>query len=112
MFLISHGPRSSNAQRQLVSDLIVYASRKADTARFRHRLKPHADVDAIAVEVTAFDYHVAQVDADAQYDAVVLAIPSFAIAMHFCNSTAQATALTALANSTSTPSPMTLTTRP
>jgi hypothetical protein len=58
------------------------------------------------------DDDVPEVDADTQQDAPILRSPAAAAVILFCNSTAHSTALTALANSTSIPSPITLTTRP
>src|SRR6267378_4462612 len=39
--------------------------RDADPARFGETLQPRGDVDSIAVDLLAFDHHVAQVHADA-----------------------------------------------
>ncbi len=71
-----------------------------------------AMIDAVAIEIAVLDDHVAQIDADAQHDAPVVGEIRFAALMRSCSSTAQSTAFTALANSASTPSPITLTMRP
>ena len=47
-------------------------SRDADPARRRHPLEPGRDVDAVAVDVVAVDDHVAEVDAEAKLDALIL----------------------------------------
>jgi hypothetical protein len=66
------------------------------------------NVDAVAVEVAALDDHVAEVDADAKLHAVVGPMPAFRSGIASCMSSAQRTAATALANSTSRPSPVVL----
>ena len=43
-----------------------------DAAGLGHLLQPGGDVDAIAVEIAALDHHVAEIDADAQYNALVV----------------------------------------
>ena len=44
----------------------------ADAARLGQRLQPRGDIDAVAVDVVAIGDHVAEVDADAEGDALVL----------------------------------------
>jgi hypothetical protein len=66
---------------------------------------PRRDVDAVAIEVVALDDHIAEIDADAQLDAVVRPDAVFRSGIACCTSTAQRTASTTLANSTSRPSP-------
>ena len=80
---------------------------------WRERLQPRGDVDAVAIDVVAFDDDVAEIDADAVADALVLRrarLRRVPIASWIAS--AQLTAATTLANSTSAPSPMSLTTRP
>src|SRR5262249_35641 len=45
--------------------------RKADSTRVGHRLQSRSDIHAIAVEVTAFDDHVAEIQSDTQDDCPV-----------------------------------------
>jgi hypothetical protein len=51
---------------------LVNHSRNANPARLRHSFKPSRDVHPIAVDVVSVDHHVAQVDADAKHDPLVL----------------------------------------
>ena len=44
----------------------------ADTVRFSQTLQSGCDVDALSIDVVALDDHVAQVDADAEPDLLVL----------------------------------------
>ena len=99
-------------QWQLIADLLMHAAGNTDPARLSHRLQPDGDDDAVAIEVAALDHQVAQVDADAKRDASIVRDT----AVRRCHLVLQldctATAFTALPNSTSTPSPITLTMRP
>ena len=70
------------------------------------------DVDAVAVEVAVLDDHVPEIDADAQFYAVVRCDPAFRSGISCCTATAQRTASTTLANSSSRPSPVVFTMRP
>ncbi len=96
----------------LVLDVIERRARNDDTPRFSKRFEPRGDVDTVTVEIAALHHDVAEIDADAQNECRSSGCSIFAAAMPCCNSTAHCTALTALANSTSTPSPTTLKTRP
>ena len=75
--------------------------------------EPRRDVDPIAKDVVVLDDDIAEIDADAQFDAIVrrrsahCARPS-----RCCTAIAQRNASTTLANSTSNPSPVVLTMRP
>ena len=71
------------------------------------------DVDAVAHEVAvAFFDHVAQMNADAEFDPPVFGHTGVALGMAVWISRAQRTASTTLRNSTISPSPVRLTTRP
>ena len=87
----------------------VFGDRNA--ARFGDAFDPRHNVNAVAKDI-ALDDDIADVDPDAEAER----INSESVAWRSRNcrwiSTAQVTALTALANSTSAPSPMSLTTRP
>ena len=52
--------------RQLAADLVVDLGRDADRTRAGNRLETGRDVDAVAVEIVAFDDDVADIDADAE----------------------------------------------
>jgi len=56
---------------QPVAHLIVDRIGDEHSAGIGERLDPRSDVDAVAVEVVAFDDHIAEIDADAQFDALV-----------------------------------------
>ena len=86
--------------------MLVNAVRDRHAARIGEPLDTGGHIDAVAVEVAALDHDVAEIDADAQHDAPICGMSSFAAAMAFCSSAAHSTALTALPNSTSTPSPI------
>ena len=51
-----------------VADAFIDDGGDADAARLGERLEARGDVDAVAIDVVAFDDHVAQIDADAQND--------------------------------------------
>ncbi len=52
--------------RQLAADLVEHLGRDADRTRPGDRLETGRDVDAVAVQIVAFDDDVADVDADAE----------------------------------------------
>ena len=80
------------------------------SARF---LQARRHVHAVAEDVVTVDHDVADMDADAELDALVrVRSPILRSAMPRCTSTAQRTASTTLSNSTSRPSPVVLTRRP
>jgi len=56
---------------QPVAHLIVDRIGDEHSAGIGERLDPRSDVDAVAIEVVALDDHVAEIDADAQFDAAV-----------------------------------------
>ncbi len=53
---------------ELVPDLVVDGLRDADGAGLGQRLEPGGDVDAVAEDVVAVDDHVAEIDADPQFE--------------------------------------------
>ena len=75
-------------------------------------LQARGDIDAVAVNVVAVDDDVADIDSDAQGDALVVGMSASRSTIARWISTAQRTASTTLGNSTSTPSPVSLTMRP
>ena len=86
--------------------------RDGDAAGPGDAFEPRGDVDAVAEDVVVLDDDVAEIDADAEFDAPVLGDVVVAVGMPRWISTAHSTALTTLANSTSMPSPVSLTMRP
>src|SRR5690348_16083405 len=58
--------------RQFISYLLEYGLGDTDPVRFGKRLEPRRDIDPIAVDVLRLGDHVAQVDAYAKADALVV----------------------------------------
>jgi hypothetical protein len=56
---------------QPVAHMIVNRIGNEHPAGIRERLHPRRDIDAVTIEVVALDDHVAEIDADAQFDAAV-----------------------------------------
>ena len=56
---------------QAVADMVMNGIGDEDAAGIGQGFDPGGDVDAVAIEVVALDDHVAEIDADAQFDAVV-----------------------------------------
>ena len=71
MFLTRCSPRSSKAKGSRSRDVVVNACWRRTPRRLGQGFDPRGDVDAVAVDVVALDDHVAEIDADAQLDAVV-----------------------------------------
>ena len=97
---------------QALADLVAHRGGDDDAARLGYALEPRRDIDAVAEDVVAFDDHVAKIDADAELDPAVGRQLSLRPAMPRWIAAEQATALTTLGNSTSMPSPISLTIRP
>src|SRR4029077_16127597 len=53
---------------QPVADVVVNCVGDEHAAGIGQRFDPGGDVDAVAIEIVAFDNHVAEIDADAQLD--------------------------------------------
>ena len=111
MFLSSCSPEIFEDQVKTVADLIANRLRPR-SRRPGNALHPRRDIHAIAIDVVAFDDHVAEIDADAKFDAAILRHWRCVSRISRWISAAHATALTTLANSTSMPSPVSLTMRP
>ena len=58
--------------REPVADMVANRARDAHAAQLCQGLQPSSDVDTVAVDVVAVNDHVAQINADAEYDALVL----------------------------------------
>src|SRR5580700_11206105 len=56
---------------QFIPYLFVDSLGNADAVRLRQPLQPGRDVDAVAIDVLGLGDHVAEIDADAQADALV-----------------------------------------
>jgi hypothetical protein len=86
---------------------------KTDRARLRDSFEARRDVDSVAHEVAVrFLDHVAEMNVDAELDALVGGTQALRSTMALWTSIAQRTASTTLRNSTMSPSPVRLTTRP
>ncbi len=93
--------------------MVAYRARDADAAGFGQCLQPCRDIDAVAVNVVAVGDDVAEIDPDAERDALVFGrLSALRSTIARWISTAQRTASTTLENSTSIPSPVVLTMRP
>jgi hypothetical protein len=55
----------------LASCLAIDVAREADSAWLGLTLEARGDVDPVAVDIVALDYHVSQVDADAEFEPLV-----------------------------------------
>ena len=87
-------------------------TRDADAAWLRDPLKARRDVHAIAENVLAIDQNIAEIDPDPIEDALRLGELGVRSAIIFWIATARSTAATTEGNSSSTPSPVVLTSRP
>ena len=86
---------------------------QTDRAGLGDALQSRGDIDAVAHQVAvALLDDVAQMNADAEFDAALGGRPALRSTMPFCTSIAQRTASTTLRNSMRAPSPVRLTTRP
>ena len=83
-----------------------------DAAGLGDALDPRRDVDAIAKDIFAVDDDVADIDPNPELDWIGLGATSIVLPKLPLNLIAHVTASTALANSTSAPSPISLTMRP
>ena len=71
MFLTCYSPRSSKRKGSRSRVWIVDRIGDEHAARIGEGFDPCRDVDAVAIEVVALDDHIAEIDADAQFDAIV-----------------------------------------
>ncbi len=94
-------------------DLAIGVLGEADRAGRANPFEPRGDIDAVAhqVAVGLLD-HVAEMDADAEFDAAVFGHAGVALDHAVLQLDGAAHASTTLRNSTSAPSPVRLTTRP
>src|SRR5450631_63124 len=58
-------------EAELIAHLIMDDARNHDSAGFGERLQPGGHVDAVAKDIVTVDHNVADIDADAELDAVV-----------------------------------------
>ena len=72
MFLTRVLAQIREPDRQLFADLLAHRGADADLAGLGQRLDPGGDVDAVAEDVALVDDDVAEIDADAKADALVL----------------------------------------
>src|SRR3954453_10870256 len=57
---------------QLIADLIPHYARDTDAPRLCQSLQSRGDIDAVTVDIVAVGDHIAEIDADAKGDALVL----------------------------------------
>ncbi len=57
---------------QLAANLAVDIARDADTTGLGERLEPSRQIDAVAIEIAALDEDIAEIDADAQEDVLIV----------------------------------------
>ena len=95
-----------------IADAFVDDRGDADPAGLGERFQAGGDIDAIAVNVVAFDDDVAEIDADPQHDGRLRGALIRRVALERCTDSAQFTASTTLPNSTMVPSPISFTMRP
>jgi hypothetical protein len=79
MFLTFCFPHRLEVEGELFLDLVRHLAGNADPARIGKLLKPRGDVDPLAVPVSPVDDHLAEIDADAHVDAVVLGEASISL---------------------------------
>ena len=109
----SAGRRSSKTKSTLPRIWPMSVIGDAHAARLGYPFEPRRDVDAVAEDVVIVDDDVADVDTDPEFDPDILRyVWLFCPAMPRWISIAQRAASTALANSTSMPSPVVFTMRP
>ena len=68
MFLSCCSPLSSNATSSLLPTCRVTDCRHRDAARLGDAFESRGDIDAVAEDIVVLDDHVAEVDADAEFD--------------------------------------------
>src|SRR5215472_5597309 len=112
MFLTCCSPRSSKTKGQPIAHVVVDGIGDEHAAGVGQSFDARGDVDAVAIEIVALYNHVAEIDADAQFDAAARPDIRVPLGHRLCTATAQRSASTTLANSTSRPSPVVLTMRP
>ena len=97
----------------LAPDLPLRVIRNADTTGLGDPFEPGRDVHTVAENIVVVDDDVSDVDANTKFkSAILLSRPCYAPLMLRWISTAHLAASTALANSTSMPSPVVFTMRP
>ena len=113
MFLRFGSPRSRDGEIDLALTCSKASSERGKSARLGDAFQPRGDIYAVAHQVAvALLDHIAEMDADAEFDARSGGSPALRSAMPLWTSMAQRTASTTLRNSMRMPSPVRLTTRP
>jgi hypothetical protein len=97
---------------QAARDILLNAGRDADAAWLGHAFEASRDIDAVAEDVAVLDDDVADIDADAPFDAPICRYSGIPLLTPACTSIAQRKASTTLENSTRSPSPVVFTIRP
>src|SRR5271166_2540200 len=102
----------SETESKLSADLIINGPRYRDAAGLADALEPRRDVDPLAQYIVAVDQHVAEMDADAIDDSPRLRRIDVALDHHVLDRNRAFDGGDHGGNSSNTPSPMVLTTRP
>ena len=98
--------------RHLPNHVIAYRSRESDTANGCNRLQPRGDDDAFAIDIVALDDDIAKIDADTVANARCFGALGFGARRRLLGRECAVDGRETLENSTSAPSPMSLTRRP
>ena len=106
-------PARLDFDRDLVAHLLRSAARCVDATGVRQRVDPGGDIHPVAIDVVALDDDVTDINANPELYPTVFGAARIRCSWTcFWTPIAQVTASTALANSTSAPSPMSLNVRP
>ena len=92
--------------------MVMDGARNADLARRGQLLQTRGDVHPVAIDIALLDDHIADVDADAESDALLLGQLPLALGHAPLDRRGTLDRIYNAPNSTSTPSPMSLATRP
>jgi hypothetical protein len=79
MFLSVFSPRSTKSASIPAAYVVVGRARDQHAAGLADAFEPRCDVDAVAENVVALDQHVAEIDADAVDDALIIGGPGVAL---------------------------------
>ena len=79
MFLTCCSPHILRGEVELVAHLVVHDAAHTDTARLGERFQTRRYIDAVAIDVVVVEDDVAEIDPDAELDALILRHPSVAL---------------------------------
>ena len=99
-------------KRQPVAHVLIHRVGDEHPAGIGQRFDARGDIDAVAIEVVAPDNHVAEIDADAQFDAIVRRDTGVPLGHRLLHRDRAAHRIDDAGKPTSRPSPVVLTMRP